>query len=180
MQELIHNALSALADGGHIRLRTEKRGAEAVLSVSDDGEGIPETLLDVVFEAFISGVPGENPGLGLSMVGKIAGDHEGQFRKWLFTLALNKILQKAKFHDAAKRSADREVPPNQGADRSDTRSPEQVLGGYESMVTPSRHVVAAEEVLKIERVFDELSDQYKKVIQLSCFLSTCKGYTLPS
>ncbi len=78
VQELIHNALSALADGGLIRLRTEKRGAEAVLTVSDDGEGVPEALLDLLFEAFVSGVPGESPGLGLSMVEKIARDHEGR------------------------------------------------------------------------------------------------------
>jgi len=78
VHELIHNALVALAQGGRIRVRTERRGAEVTLTVSDDGEGVPEALRDLVFEAFVSGVPGDNPGLGLSLVGKVARDHEGR------------------------------------------------------------------------------------------------------
>jgi two-component system nitrogen regulation sensor histidine kinase GlnL len=47
-----------------------------VISVEDNGEGIPETIRPHIFDAFISGKQ-SGTGLGLAVVAKIVGDHGG-------------------------------------------------------------------------------------------------------
>ena len=98
------------------------------------------------------------------------GTGEKQLKKWLFTLAMNKILQKDRFHRAGMRSASREIklPPRP----LDSKSPgdDQLLDCYKSFCTPSVLVSANEEVARIEAVFDQLSEDYRQVITLACFL----------
>ena len=61
--------LSMASGGGRLRV-------PLVVSVQDDGVGVPEDLRAHVFEPFISGRAG-GTGLGLSLVAKIVGDHGG-------------------------------------------------------------------------------------------------------
>ncbi len=61
--------LSMASGGGRLRV-------PLVVSVQDDGPGVPENLRAHVFEPFISGKAG-GTGLGLSLVAKIVGDHGG-------------------------------------------------------------------------------------------------------
>jgi two-component system sensor histidine kinase PilS (NtrC family) len=78
---LIRNATDAMPSGGTIRItvaREELTGGrrESVLSVSDDGIGIPKEDLDRIFEPFFSTKP-SGTGLGLPTVARIVEDHRG-------------------------------------------------------------------------------------------------------
>jgi len=87
---LFANAAEAAGPkGGAIRLRTffepglrleTNAGAGKALplhvEISDDGPGIPDALVDSVFEPFVSGRE-NGSGLGLALVSKIIADHGG-------------------------------------------------------------------------------------------------------
>jgi two-component system sensor histidine kinase PilS (NtrC family) len=78
---LIRNATDAMPEGGTIKIsayREELTGGrrESVLSVSDDGVGIPKEDLDRIFEPFFSTKP-SGTGLGLATVARIVEDHRG-------------------------------------------------------------------------------------------------------
>jgi two-component system, NtrC family, nitrogen regulation sensor histidine kinase GlnL len=86
---LFANAAEAAGkDGGTIKIRTyyelglrlrSANGGRAVplqIEITDDGPGIPETMLDAVFDPFISSRE-NGTGLGLALVSKILADHNG-------------------------------------------------------------------------------------------------------
>src|SRR3954469_20136617 len=80
---LLHNALKFSPEGGEVALRAERRDGEVVISVRDDGIGIPRTDLDRVFERFykvdkarVRGMGGT--GLGLAIARHIAEGHGGR------------------------------------------------------------------------------------------------------
>jgi two-component system NtrC family sensor kinase len=65
---LLNNAIAAVDDGGHIDVRIVTDEPDGVvISVTDDGKGIPEGDLDHIFEPFFSTKGGEGSGLGLSI-----------------------------------------------------------------------------------------------------------------
>jgi signal transduction histidine kinase len=76
---LLENALRHTPPGTEIRVGTERVGAEAVLTVEDDGPGIAPELLGTVFERFVrgSGDRGGSFGLGLAIVQAVATIHGG-------------------------------------------------------------------------------------------------------
>jgi two-component system nitrogen regulation sensor histidine kinase GlnL len=47
-----------------------------VVSVEDNGDGIPESIRPHIFDAFVSGKQ-SGTGLGLALVAKIVGEHGG-------------------------------------------------------------------------------------------------------
>lgn len=78
-QNLIDNGL---AYGGAVHLRVGKEGGRATVVVADEGPGLPEALLEKVFEPFERGDPSRNRttggvGLGLTIARKIAGEQGG-------------------------------------------------------------------------------------------------------
>ncbi len=93
VMNLVINAAEAMSEGGNITLSTMNRtldspirgyddvetGAYAVLSVSDDGSGIPQDDLDRIFEPFYTKkVMGRSgTGLGLAVVWNTVQIHEG-------------------------------------------------------------------------------------------------------
>ena len=85
---------------------------------------------------------------------------EGAFRRWLFTTALRKIRHRYEYWGAQKRDAGREVP---GGGESGAG----LVECYASFVTPSRDLEAREEVERIERAFDRLSERHREVIVLA-------------
>lgn len=92
--------------------------------------------------------------------------NEAAFRRWLYQAAEHKIVQRARFWGAAKRSVAREardVP-------SDSSHCEHVLDGYASLLTPSRDACAREEINRLERAFDALPRHYRDIITMSRFL----------
>ncbi len=76
---LIFNADHAMRDtGGVIRIETRRDDLEAVLCVSDEGEGVDPGIQDRIFEPFFTTKPaGEGTGLGLSIAREIARRHGG-------------------------------------------------------------------------------------------------------
>ena len=78
---LLSNALKYTPECGHITLALDRDGADAVLSVSDDGIGIPEDRRERIFERFErlgaeeSTVIGS--GIGLNYAQKLARLHKG-------------------------------------------------------------------------------------------------------
>ena len=65
---LANNALDAVTDGGSIRVTSRADDDSIVLTVEDDGRGIPAEHREKVFDPFFTTkAPGEGTGLGLSV-----------------------------------------------------------------------------------------------------------------
>jgi signal transduction histidine kinase/ActR/RegA family two-component response regulator len=79
---LLTNAAKYTNSGGRVRLKARRVGARAVISVKDNGIGIPVTHLDSVFEMFMQ-VDRSNRraqgglGIGLTLVRSLVAMHEG-------------------------------------------------------------------------------------------------------
>jgi PAS domain S-box-containing protein len=93
VSNLLSNAADAVSSGGHIDLHLTllKRdnghpplpdmgpGPWAVLSVSDDGEGIPPEAVGRIFDPFYTTKrPGKGTGLGMAQVYGVIKQHEGR------------------------------------------------------------------------------------------------------
>ena len=76
---LLENALRHTDPGTAVEATVERRNGEVVLSVEDDGPGIPMDLRDKVFERFFRGAGDRSgsSGLGLSIVRAVAHSHAG-------------------------------------------------------------------------------------------------------
>ncbi|MDR1902405.1 MAG: PAS domain-containing sensor histidine kinase [Treponema sp.] len=74
---LIKNAISAMPDGGCLRINTSATETDVVISVSDSGVGIPEKNLSKIFEPYFT-TKDTGSGLGLTVVFKIVREHRGE------------------------------------------------------------------------------------------------------
>ena len=64
-----------------VSVRTKKINGELEISIADNGNGIPEKILDKVFQPFFTTKPtGEGTGLGLSLSYDIIKAHEGKIK----------------------------------------------------------------------------------------------------
>lgn len=84
-RNLIENAASFSPRGGTIRLAVAIAGDEVVVTVDDDGPGIPEGMEEKIFDRFYSERPkgetyGTHSGLGLSISRQIVATHNGAIR----------------------------------------------------------------------------------------------------
>jgi two-component system sensor histidine kinase BaeS len=81
LQNLAANALRHAPDAGQIRLTAERAGNEVVLTVRDNGSGIPTEHLPHIFDRFYkadaSRKAAGGSGLGLSIVKAIIERHGG-------------------------------------------------------------------------------------------------------
>ena len=69
IDNLVTNALRY--GGPHVEVRAVREGAHVVLTVTDDGDGIPDDLLDTLFNAYVHGTSSLSlggSGLGLLIV----------------------------------------------------------------------------------------------------------------
>ena len=82
LRNLIDNAIRYTPDNGKIAVATAKHGDSIILSVSDNGPGIPYELHNRVFERFyrIVGNTATGSGLGLGIVKQIATIHNAQIQ----------------------------------------------------------------------------------------------------
>jgi two-component system sensor histidine kinase ChvG len=75
-QNLISNAVSFSPPGGQVRVKAERQGGDAIVTVDDDGPGIPPGKLEAIFDRFYSERPsgeafGTHSGLGLSIAKQV-------------------------------------------------------------------------------------------------------------
>lgn len=95
---LLRNAIEATQgrEDGHVRLAARREGAELVVSVTDNGPGIPEHRLTSIFDPFATWKSG-GLGLGLSISRSLIETHGGHLTarnrdeggaEFLFTLPL--------------------------------------------------------------------------------------------
>jgi signal transduction histidine kinase len=77
---LIKNAAEAFPpEGGSIRVSLRRDGGALLVTVADDGPGIPEDAMPLLFEPFFTTkAAGEGTGLGLSISRKIVVAHGGE------------------------------------------------------------------------------------------------------
>lgn len=97
VRNLIDNARSFSPPGDEVTVGLLRVAGEAIVTVSDNGPGIPPENLETVFERFYTSRPkgaafGGNSGLGLSIARQIALAHGGALRAENRTGAENRIL----------------------------------------------------------------------------------------
>jgi PAS domain S-box-containing protein len=85
VENLVVNSLRHTPPGTHVWVRVEAVPRGALLTIEDDGPGVPEELREAVFEPFLRGpdAPSHSPGVGvgLSLVARFAALHGG--RSWV-------------------------------------------------------------------------------------------------
>jgi signal transduction histidine kinase len=74
---LVGNALRVTPDAGTVRVRVERVADELVLSVEDEGPGVPPELRDRVWEPFFTTREAGN-GIGLAVVARVTRDLGGR------------------------------------------------------------------------------------------------------
>ncbi|WP_201982664.1 sensor histidine kinase [Hymenobacter rubidus] len=82
INNLLSNAIKFTGEGGHISVGLEQRADHALVTVADDGIGIPAHLLPVLFDRFTParrpGLRGEKTtGLGMHIIETIVRLHKG-------------------------------------------------------------------------------------------------------
>ena len=76
---LLENARAAVGERGQVRVEAKLDGPEVLLTVSDDGSGIPEDVLPRVFEPHFS-TRSTGTGLGLAIVRRLVESWNGTIR----------------------------------------------------------------------------------------------------
>jgi len=79
LTNLIDNAVEASPSGGAVEVAVERDGGEVVVSVTDQGSGLPMEDPELIFQPFYS-TKGRGSGVGLAMVQRIVSDHGGTVR----------------------------------------------------------------------------------------------------
>jgi signal transduction histidine kinase len=96
LTNLVNNALQAMPDGGELALTAQKQENSVVITVSDTGKGIPESVKANLFTPLIT-TKAKGQGLGLAVVkrlveglnGKVSFEsEEGKGTKFIIRLPL--------------------------------------------------------------------------------------------
>ncbi len=77
LSNLVVNAIEALPAGGSVRVCLRRQNDSLVLSVRDDGPGIPEDVRGRIFQPFVTSKP-SGTGLGLAIVERRVEEMEGR------------------------------------------------------------------------------------------------------
>ncbi|RJO64819.1 MAG: PAS domain S-box protein [Myxococcales bacterium] len=79
---IINNALQAIGEqrhGGNIWIAARQNSGKVVVSIKDDGPGIPQEIMDKIFDPFVTTKPiGQGTGLGLSICYGIVKRYDGE------------------------------------------------------------------------------------------------------
>jgi len=75
---LLDNALDAIYDGGKIKIRAYKEHNRVIVSVSNNGAGIPQETISRIFDPFFTTKsPGHGTGLGLDIARNLVSCYHG-------------------------------------------------------------------------------------------------------
>ena len=75
---LLDNAIDAVPQGGHVSVRTWQEDGDVLVSIGDDGPGIPEAERQHIFEPFYTTKPaGVGTGMGLGIAQRIVESYGG-------------------------------------------------------------------------------------------------------
>lgn len=82
-RNILDNAVSFSPPGGVVNVVAESAGGQAVITIDDQGPGVPEDNLEAIFRRFYTERPashgfGKNSGLGLSISQQIVETHNGR------------------------------------------------------------------------------------------------------
>ena len=78
---LIHNAVQAMEDNGHLKINLSQQGDNVVVEVIDSGCGIPQDIQDKIFDPLFTTKPvGVGTGLGLDISKRIILRHNGDIK----------------------------------------------------------------------------------------------------
>jgi RNA polymerase sigma-70 factor (ECF subfamily) len=88
---------------------------------------------------------------------------ESAFRRWLFVTAQRKIADRIDHYTAQKRAAVREerLASENGA------QDDQLATCYRRFSSPSRRALVRDEIERLERAFDELTEEQREVVTLA-------------
>lgn len=76
---LIKNAIEAIGENGNILLEIYRQGENIYILLKDDGIGIPEKVLNRIFEPFYT-TKSKGTGLGMMIINKIIQEHKGSIK----------------------------------------------------------------------------------------------------
>lgn len=76
-QHIIKNACDAMPDGGTITIKTKIIDRTVKIIFEDQGLGIPDAIIEKIFEPFVTHGKKEGSGLGLSITKKVVEAHQG-------------------------------------------------------------------------------------------------------
>jgi signal transduction histidine kinase len=75
---MIHNALQAMEYKGQLEIEIKPQAENVIVSITDNGCGIPENIQDSIFDSFFTTkAAGEGSGLGLDICKRIVEAHHG-------------------------------------------------------------------------------------------------------
>jgi hypothetical protein len=77
VENLLANAVRHTPEGTSVFVGVRYQDGAVVITVSDEGPGVPDDLRDVIFEPFRQGGRGGGLGIGLSLVARFAALHGG-------------------------------------------------------------------------------------------------------
>jgi signal transduction histidine kinase len=79
LYNLIYNARDAMPEGGTIIIKLDKKDKDKImLSVTDNGKGMPENIKENIFKPFVTYGKPSGTGLGMAIVKKIVDAHKGE------------------------------------------------------------------------------------------------------
>ena len=79
---LVMNAIEAMPHEGTLTICTSASGERVIITVEDDGVGIPKEILARLFDPFVTTKEAKGVGLGLAISRTIVERHEGQISVW--------------------------------------------------------------------------------------------------
>ncbi len=100
LANIFNNALQACNGSGQVSIKTCNTADGLAIKVQDSGPGIPEALLDKIFDPFVTS-KSEGTGLGLAIVRRIVEQHGGticvlnQTQGAEFVISLSRKLKRA-------------------------------------------------------------------------------------
>ena len=82
LENLLSNAMKYNASGTTVFVSIREQGNRVVMTLADDGVGIPEEIAHTLFQPFVTGniarTTGKGTGLGLSIAQRIVQMHQGE------------------------------------------------------------------------------------------------------